>query len=444
MRICNLLTFRAIRRNFDFERICETFLEITTRVKIMSKKKVLIVGAGFGGLFTALDLASDADVTLVSDTDHFCFRPLLYEYLSGEVEAWHIAPDYKELFGDEINFVRGAIENIDFQNQTAQIAGHRDSLNYDALVLAVGGTTNFWNVKGAEEFALPFRGIEDADELRNRMTRALNEIPLMHEPPETGARMTFAVVGGGASGVELATKMSDLLYDAFQRRGLKGEPRVVIYEMSDRLVPGMGAEVRAYVEKTLREKRVELQLQTKVLEVKPHAIVSEHDGKQTETETVTTVWTAGVKVNSLIATLDLPKANNGLLLVNQTLQVKDHANIFALGDIAKLEEVDPKLPGTAQLANQEAALLADNIKAFLNDKELKTKQFEELGEALSLGTDGAAVLVGGSVIGGAIARDARFALYTSRLPTWHHRLKVGASWFFGGTTPQPLQPLGIS
>nr|MBA3693783.1 FAD-dependent oxidoreductase [Acidobacteriota bacterium] len=82
------------------------------------KKKVLIIGGGFGGLFTALDLAANADVTLVSDTDHFCFRPLLYEYLSGEVEAWHIAPDYKELFSAEINFVRGAVDAVDFENQT--------------------------------------------------------------------------------------------------------------------------------------------------------------------------------------------------------------------------------------------------------------------------------------------------------------------------------------
>lgn len=410
----------------------------------MSKKKVLIVGAGFGGLFTALDLANSAEVTLVSDTDYFCFRPLLYEYLSGEVEAWHIAPNYKELFGDEINFVRGSVEVIDFENQTAKVSTRSDLLNYDALVLAVGGTTNFWNVKGAEEFSLPFRGIEDADELRKQMTRALNEISPTLAPQESREKLTFAVVGGGASGVELATKMSDLLTDAFQRRGLKGEPRVLIFEMSDRLVPGMGEDVRAYVDKTLLESHIDVHLQTKVLQVKPHSIVSEYDGKQMEIETVTTVWTAGVKVNPLIEKLDLPKAENGLLLVNKTLQVKDFENVFALGDIAKVVEVAPILTGTAQLANQESALLADNIRAFLSGKELKTKQFEELGEALSLGTHNAALLVGGNIISGAIARDARFALYTSRLPTWHHRLKVGASWFFGGTTPRPLQPLGIN
>jgi NADH dehydrogenase len=238
--------------------------------------------------------------------------------------------------------------------------------------------------------------------------------------------------------------MSDLLVDAFQRRGLKGEPHVLLVEMSDRLVPGMGEDIRDYVEKTLREKHIDVHLQTKVLEVKPNSIVSEHNGKQIEVETVATVWTAGVKVNSLIEKLDLPKDEYGLIRVKPTLQVEDFDNVFALGDIAKVESVEPKLAGTAQLAFQESTLAASNIKAFFSGKRLKAKHFEELGEAVSLGTHNAAVLVGGNVIGGVIARDARFALYTSRLPTWHHRLKVGASWFFEGTTPKPLKSLGIS
>ena len=276
------------------------------------------------------------------------------------------------------------------------------------------------------------------------MARALDAVSPMLAPQDVRDKLTFAIVGGGASGVELATKMSDLLTDAFKRRGLKGEPHVLVFEMSDRLVPGMGEDVRAYVEKALLETHVDVHLQTRVLEVKPHGIVSEYNGRQTEIECVTTVWTAGVKVSPLIEQLDLPKDKSGLLLVNQTMQVENYANVFALGDIAKVEEVAPILAGTAQLANQESALAANNIRAFLNGKDLKTKPFEELGEALSLGTHNAAVLVGGNVVGGALARDARFALYTLRLPTWHHRLKVGASWFFEGTTPRPIQPLGYS
>ena len=116
---------------------------------------------------------------------------------------------------------------------------------------------------------------------------------------------------------------------------------------------------------------------------------------------------------------------------------------MALGDIAVYPDADLTLAGTAQLAYQQASLAARNIKALLNGKELQSRHFEELGEAISLGTERAAVLTGGKAFGGAMARQARFALYTSRLPTWHHRLRVGASWFFEGTTPRPLLPLGF-
>jgi NADH dehydrogenase FAD-containing subunit len=125
------------------------------------------------------------------------------------------------------------------------------------------------------------------------------------------------------------------------------------------------------------------------------------------------------------------------------LQLMGHTEVFALGDIAFFPDATPTLAGTAQLALQEARLTARNVKSFIAGEPLETKHFEELGEAVSLGTERAAVLAGGKVFGGPLARQARFAMYTARLPTWHHRLRVGASWFLGGTTPRPLLPLGI-
>lgn len=405
--------------------------------------KILIIGGGFGGLFTALDLGGAGDVTLINDEDHFLFKPMLYEYLSGEVEAWHIAPDCKELLDEKVRFIRGVVTNIDLDARAVTLADRTESISYDVLVVAPGTVTNYAGVEGAPQFALPFRTLNDANRLRRRMTEALDHVQPDAAPQDTRRALTFAVVGGGASGVELSTKMADLLRDAVKRRALRGEPRVLIVEMADRLVPGMGEEIRKFVEAALSECRVEVHTETRVVRVSEHGITLEHNQEQTELETAAVVWVAGVRVSPLAESLKVEKDRRGLILVERTLQTREYKNVFVLGDVAFYPDVVPTLAGTAQLALQESGLCARNVRAFIEGNPLKTKHFIELGEAVSLGTEHAAVLSAGKVIGGPLARQARFAMYTARLPTWHHRLKVGASWFFEGTSPRPLQPLGF-
>jgi demethylphylloquinone reductase len=409
----------------------------------MSKPKVVILGGGFGGLFTALELAGAADVTLVSDCDHFLFTPMLYEYLSGEVEAWHIAPRYDELLDNDVHLVQSYATAVDLKAQTVTVPTYEKILNYDVLVLAVGGITNYAGVEGAEQFSLPFRKLIHATDLRKLMVATLDRIPPDMPPQDVRREVTFAIVGAGASGCELSTKMADLLNDAFRRRALHGEPRVLVIEMGEKVVPGMGDQIREFVEDALLESRVELHTKTRVVKVTPNELTFEHEGKRESLQTAGVVWTGGVRMNPIVEQLDVEKNKRGLLMVNPTLQLTQHVNVFALGDIAFYPDATPTLAGTAQLAFQQASLAGRNIRAYLEGGELHTKHFEELGEAISLGTERAAVLTGGKAFGGALARQARFALYTSRLPTWHHRLRVGASWFFEGTTPQPLLPLGL-
>lgn len=409
----------------------------------MTQPKILILGGGFGGLFTALDLSGSAEVTLVSDEDHFLFTPMLYEYLSGEVEAWHIAPRFDELLDENVQFIQDCVSGVDLNSQTVSLENSKETLNYDILLLSVGGVTNYAGVEGAREFSVPFRKLAHADDLRRRMVAALDRIPPDMPPQDARSELTFAVVGAGASGCELSTKMADLLIDAFKRRALHGEPRVLILEMGDRVVPGMGEQIREFVEEALLQSHVEVHTLTRVVKVTTDEVTFEHQGKQETLKTAGVVWTGGVKMGPIIEQLDVEKNNRGVLIVNPYLQLPQHNNVFALGDIAFYPDASPTLAGTAQLAFQEASLAARNVKAFLEGKELHTKHFEELGEAISLGTERAAVLTGGKAFGGTLARQARFALYTSRLPTWHHRLRVGASWFFGGTAPRPLLPLGF-
>ena len=407
------------------------------------RARIVIVGGGFGGLFTALDLSGSCDVTLISDADHFLFTPMLYEYFSGEVEEWHIAPNYKELLDESVNILRDEVTNIDLETRTITLKDRAESLKYDVLVVGVGGVTNFAGVPGAAEYSIPFRKLAHADELRLRMVDALDRVPPDLPPQDIQRALTFAVVGAGASGVELSTKMADLLRDAFKRRALRGEPRVLVIEMGDKVVPGMGGEIREFVEEALRQLHVEVHTLTRVVRVAEKMLVFEHNGVQTEIDTAAVVWAGGVRVSPVVENLKVEKTTRGLILVNPTLQVPSHADVFALGDIAFYKDAAPTLVGTGQLALQEAGLAAKNVKAFLSGDQLQTKHFEELGEAVSLGTERAAVLAGGKAFGGPLARQARFALYTARLPTWHHRLRVGASWFFEGTAPRPLLPLGL-
>jgi len=408
-----------------------------------AETRIVIVGGGFGGLFAALELNGAGSVTLISDEDHFLFTPMLYEYLSGEVQAWHIAPKYMELLDENIGLVQGAVANIDLIQKRVTVESLSKPIEYDILVLAVGGVTNYAGVPGAEEFAIPFRKIAHADLLRNRMVAALDHVPPSLPPQDTRHALTFAVVGAGASGVELSTKMADLLRDAFERRALTGEPRVVVIEMGPKIVPGMGDTIREFVADALTESRVEVHTLTRVVRITQDTVTVEHNGALTDIETAAVVWTGGVRVNPVVDRLAIEKTDRGLVLVEPTLQVLAHENVFALGDIAFFKDATATLAGTAQLALQQAGLAARNVRALIDGLQLHTKHFEEMGEAVSLGTERAAVLAGGKAFGGPLARQARFALYTSRLPTWHHRLRVGASWFFEGTTPRPLLPLGI-
>jgi len=284
--------------------------------------KILIIGGGFGGLFTALLLNGSGDVTLVTDEDHFLFTPMLYEYLSGEVEEWHIAPKYHELLNEDIKLIQGRVTNIDVSERRVTIEGRAAALAYDILVLAVGGVTNYAGVPGAEHFTFPFRKIAHADALRQRMVEVLDHVPPNLPPQDTRRALTFAVVGAGASGVELSTKMADLLRDAFERRALTGEPRVMVLEMGDRVVPGMGESIREYVEEALQESRVEVHTLTRVIRVSEKTLTIEHNNVETEIETAAVVWTGGVRVNPVIENVTLEKTNRGLILVEPTLQAR--------------------------------------------------------------------------------------------------------------------------
>jgi len=172
-------------------------------------------------------------------------------------------------------------------------------------------------------------------------------------------------------------------------------PELVDVLAGNRVVPGMGTDIREHVEKALKLSRVQAHTLTRVVGVSRDSLTIEHEGAQTEISAAGVVWVGGVRVNPLIENLQVEKTRNGLLKVTPTLQIPGQENVFALGDGAHYEDADAPLAGTAQLAFQESVLAAQNVRALLAGEKLQTKHFEEIGEALSLGTERGAVLTGG-------------------------------------------------
>ena len=244
---------------------------------------------------------------------------MLYEYLSGEVEGWHIAPKYEELLDDRVTLIQGAVTNIDLAAQAVTIEDRPEAVSYDILVLAVGGVTNYAGVAGAEQFAIPFRKLAHADLLRQRMVAALDHVPPSLPPQDTRRALTFAVVGAGASGVELSTKMADLLRDAFERRALTGEPRVLVIEMGEKVMPGVGASIRSFVTEALNESRVRDSYADASSTPYAEHVDLRAQWLPSELETAAVVWTGGVRIDPLIERLAIKKTDRGLILVEPTL-----------------------------------------------------------------------------------------------------------------------------
>ena len=242
------------------------------------RARVVIVGGGFGGLFTALDLGNDCDVTLISDADQFLFTPMLYEYLSGEVEEWHIASTYSELLDDNVKVIRDDVTSVDFETQKLTLRNQSEEVAYDVVVLAVGGVSNFSGVFGAASFH-SLRKIAHADELRQKW---LTRSTVWRPTSRAGTPASVDLRGGSepepAAG--LATKMADCLRDASSAGIFTATARAGI-EMGDRVRTRNGRYSRV-VAMPCANHMWKYTTLTRVVTSDRETLVFEHNGKHTE------------------------------------------------------------------------------------------------------------------------------------------------------------------
>lgn len=379
---------------------------------------ICILGGGFGGLYTALRLSQlpwnelKPQIFLVDQNDHFLFSPLLYELVTGELQSWEIAPPYSELLANtEVRFIQSAVKEIDVAQQ--QVTLSDQSISYDRLVLALGGETPLHQVPGSAEYALPFRTVQDAYRLEDRLrTLETSEAP----------KIRVAVVGAGPSGVELACKLADRLGD----RG-----RIRLIERNNQILKSAPEFNQAAAEKALEKRQVWTDLETSIESLEAQQMTLRYKDKPDTLPVDLVLWTVGTAIAQPIQALPLLHNDLGQLLTDPTLQVQDSPNIFALGDLADCRDPQGKPnPKTAQVAIQQADCVGWNLWASLTQRPLLPFHYTHLGEMLTLGEDSAAMSGLGVQLDGPLAFMARRLIYLYRMPTLDHQLKIGFNWMF--------------
>ena len=384
----------------------------------MTAAPVVIVGGGFGGLYTALALAGrkgHPPILLIEPNERFLFLPLLYELFSGELHSWEIAPRYDALLaGKGVAWLQDRVSRINSNTNTVETQSGRQ-LSFSRLVIATGAATNSFGIPGVEEHSLGFRTLADVENLQQLVAQLRQ-----HRRP----LQRIAVVGAGASGVELACKLAD---------SLEGAAVVELIERGSNLLPAAKSFNREQAKQALQRKDIRLRCHTEVV-----AVGSDHlelHGPQ-GTERLATngvIWTAGLRFEAPPIEPKAPAGAkaaataNGRLACQTDLQVLGHPPLFAIGDIAQLDSIDP-VPTTAQVAFQQADCLAANLLRSLENEPLEPFHFKDLGEMMSLGKGEAALTGGGFTLAGPAAFQIRRLAYLSRMPGKTHQAKVAAGW----------------
>lgn len=389
-------------------------------------QRICILGGGFGGLYTALRLiqfpwesSKKPEIILIDQHDRFLFAPLLYELVTGELQTWEIAPPFEELLANtDIRFCQGVVSRIDLNQQQVQLENGQ-AFSYHRLILAMGGETPIEIVPGAAEYAIPFRTVNDAYRLKEKL-RVL-------EASERD-KIRIAVIGGGYSGVELACKLADRLPE----RG-----RIRLVERNEMILGTSPEFNRESASKALSEKNIWIDLETEVESIEATQISLKYK-EQVDTIPVDIVlWTVGTKVAPIVKSLPLTKNQRQQIITNATLQVQDNEKIFAIGDLADCQDADgKKVPTTAQVAIQQSDYAAWNIWASLTGRPLLPFRYQALGEMMALGLDNATLTSLDIKLDGQIANLVRRLVYLYRLPTLEHQIKVAFNWMIN-----PIQDL---
>lgn len=414
--------------------------EVEPAVKTAAAKvRVVILGGGFGGTGAAQRLEQlfsrdqSLEITLVSQSNYLLFTPMLAEVASSGLEAQHISAPVRASC-PHTRFHRAEVTAIDTSAQIVSVSAGpsipSEALPYDHLVLSLGSVPNYYGLPGLEKHSFSMKTLEDASRLRNHVIGLLEHADAEPAEEERRRQLTFVVAGGGFAGTETIAELFDLAHSVlrFYPNIRADELRFVLIHPRDRILPELSPELGDYALRKLQERGIEFLLNGRVAGATPEGVLLE-EGPPVETYTL--VWTAGNQPNPLLRTLPCERNRAGAVLVEGTLRVSGFDNIWAVGDCAQIPDPDHEgqsYPPTAQHAQREGKVAAENILAQIHGKPLKQFRFRTIGVLVGLGHRTAAAEIRGWRFSGLLAWFMWRSIYLGKLPGVEKKVRVSLDW----------------
>lgn len=432
--------------------------------------RIVIVGGGAGGLELATALGNKlvksgrVSVVLVDRSSTHIWKPLLHEVAAGSMDANAHQLEYAaQARWHRFVFQQGELQALDREHKTVTVAAVIDedgfellpqrAIPYDTLVLAIGSVTNFFNVPGAAQHAIAVDTLNEAEHFRRRMIaacmRADRQLDLQSDGTQTPSQLDIAIIGGGATGVELSAELRNTaevlgaygLHQLDPRRDI----RITVIEAAPRILSALPERVSSKTEALLRKLHIDVLTNEKVSEIRQNTVLMA-SGKSIPADL--TVWAAGIRAPEILATLGLPVNRLGQVMVSLTLQTEVDPDIFAFGDCASCPwpEKDSTIPPRAQAAHQQADFLFNAVKRKLDGQPLQNFEYRDLGSLVSLGRFDAVGNLMGPLVGstlfieGFLARILYFSLYRMHLVALHGLIRTAADtlgqWLQRKTAPR--------
>ena len=405
--------------------------------------RVLIVGGGFAGFTVAKTLGeltkdrNDVGIMVINKENFFTYWPMVAGIVSSDVETKNVAqPLRRALIQFGASFRRAELEDVDFERRIVTASGGLE-FPYDHLVLALGADPAFFGIPGVEEYSISMKGLADAERVRNRMIERFEEATLARdeasenngeEVPES--KLTFVVIGGGSTGVEIASELHSLAHKTLAPDYPNIDPdrvKIVLVDSNEEVLKELDPALRRAARRHLEELKIKVINEVRAKEVTADRVILDDD-REIEAENV--VWTAGNRASAKVEDLGLPQQGEKGIETDAYLRVPGYENVWAIGDCAANVDKDGEpVPPNAQAAVQEGETLARNIMATIDGQELTPFEYRPMGQLVELGSQFAVNEVMGVKFKGLPAALFWRAAYLFKLESPENRARIAADWF---------------